>query len=276
MASGFIEEKNQSGAFKESNTTRTGSLGDYHKTRDGDIGESEKLLRNRELSLRCCKRATMAFVAHCMECVWPLHIHPGAVSSPKSTVFPHSCCILLPDNCEPCILELCDLGLSEQWRKQGGSWAVPSWPQFDFIHYTTIIQVLHIWRVMCARGYMRIYVWVCLSMSALMQSGLNNSHLVFSLYFCLSIIYLLTYQDKVSHCSYSGWQRDLPASVFFPSLTTGVIEFAAIPLRFLQGCYGIGTQVLILTQYLTYRAISPVPYVTFHLLSITFLRLKEG
>jgi hypothetical protein len=113
-------------------------------------------------------------------------------------------------------------------------------------------------------------------MSALMQSGLNNSHLVFSLYFCLSIIYLLTYQDKVSHCSYSGWQRDLPASVFFPSLTTGVIEFAAIPLRFLQGCYGIGTQVLILTQYLTYRAISPVPYVTFHLLSITFLRLKEG
>ena len=66
------------------------------------------------------------------------------------------------------------------------------------------------------------------------------------------------------------------ASVFFPSLTTGVIEFAAIPLRFLQGCYGIGTQVLILTQYLTYRAISPVPYVTFHLLSITFLRLKEG
>lgn len=73
-------------------------------------------------------------------------------------------------------------------------------------------------------------------MSAHMQSGINNSNLFFhspSLPVCLSVMYLLTYEDKVSCFSYSGWPvspRDLPASVFFPSLTTGVTGFAATPL----------------------------------------------
>lgn len=59
----------------------------------------------------------------------------------------------------------------------------------------------------------------------------------------LSSIYLLTYQDKASHFSYSGWPvslGDLPAFVPFPSRTTalGLQNLQPHHLDFYRGVRG--------------------------------------